>query len=61
MRKKAKIEEKIGVCGECANGEFYYTHRNLDVEGNPICLKCKYSKRSRIRDEKACEKYIKRQ
>lgn len=55
------MRKKIGVCGECANGEFYYTHRNLDIDGNPICLKCKYSKRSRIRDEKACEKFVKKQ
>lgn len=51
-------EYRKHVCGECGWGEFSYEFRNLDVNGNPICLKCPFiSKYMKIRSEPACDKW----
>lgn len=51
-------EYRKHVCGECGWGEFSYEFRNLDVNGNPICLKCPYEeRRKRLRSEPACDKW----
>ena len=56
---RPRIVEKQHYCGDCGNGVWYYDHTNLDHKNRlPICCKCKYSDRSMIRDEKACEKWI---
>lgn len=44
--------------GIVVGGKYYYDHSNLDMDGNPICLKCPFvENRSIIRSEKACDKW----
>lgn len=42
--KKKDEPKPVHTCGECGWGKFYYEHSNLDMAGNPICLKCPLSK-----------------
>lgn len=53
---KKQIEE-IHTCGECLFAQWYYTPGNLDTRGSPICCRCKYSKRARIRSERCCSNW----
>lgn len=53
-----KKDEPKHTCGECGWGKFYYEHSNLDMAGNPICLKCPFvENHSMIRPEKASDKW----
>lgn len=46
------------TCGDCGWGKFTYEHKNLDLDGNPICLDCPFTEnRRRIRSERACDKW----
>lgn len=40
--KKKDEPKPVHTCGECGWGKFYYEHSNLDMAGNPICLKSQY-------------------
>lgn len=52
--KKKDEPKPVHTCGECGWGKFYYEHSNLDMDGNPICLKCPFvENRSIIRSEKS--------
>lgn len=56
--KKKDEPKPVHTCGECGWGKFYYEHSNLDMAGNPICLKCPFvENHSMIRSEKACDKW----
>lgn len=51
--KKKDEPKPVHTCGECGWGKFYYEHSNLDMDGNPICLKCPFVENcSIIRSEK---------
>lgn len=56
--KKKDEPKPVHTCGECGWGKFYYEHSNLDMAGNPICLKCPFvENHGMIRSEKACDKW----
>lgn len=60
--KKKDEPKPVHTCGDCGWGKFYYEHSNLDMDGNPICLKFPFvENRSMIRSEKACDKWKKKQ
>lgn len=40
--KKKDEPKPVHTCGECGWGKYYYDHSNLDMDGNPICLKCPF-------------------
>lgn len=52
--KKKDEPKPVHTCGNCGWGKYYYDHSNLDMDGNPICLKCPFvENRSIIRSEKS--------
>lgn len=53
-KKKEKIKQ-LHFCGECDHGTFITKHSQLDLQGRPITLRCKYSEWARVRSERACE------
>lgn len=40
--KKKDEPKPVHTCGNCGWGKYYYDHSNLDMDGNPICLKCSF-------------------
>lgn len=40
--KKKDEPKPVHTCGDCGWGKYYYDHTNLDMDGNPICLKCPF-------------------
>lgn len=40
--KKKDEPKPVHTCGNCGWGKYYYDHSNLDMDGNPICLKCPF-------------------
>lgn len=51
--KKEDEPKPVHTCGECGWGKFYYEHSNLDMDGDPIYLKCPFIKNCGIiRSEK---------
>lgn len=44
--KKKDEPKPVHTCGECGWGKYYYDHSNLDMDGNPICLKCPFVEKS---------------
>lgn len=57
MAKKIKQQPDDRKCGDCAHGEWIEQHANKDHRGRYICLRCPFSKRARIRDERVCDQY----
>ena len=56
--KKTEEPKHDLSCGDWGGGKYYFDHSNLDMDGNPICLKCSFvENRSIIRSEKACDKW----
>ena len=56
--KKKDEPKPVHTCGNCGWGKYYHDHSNLDMDGNPICLKCPFvGNRSIIRSGKACDKW----
>ena len=45
------------VCGECTLAHEVQEHWNRALDGHYICVRCKYSCRSRLKSEPACENF----
>lgn len=55
--KKNEEVKQDRYCGNCGWGEFSHEFRNLDIEGNPICVTCPFERWKKIRDEAGCDKW----
>ena len=44
-------------CGECKLGVPVMKHEQLDLNGNPIIVRCPHSEWARVRSEMACEHF----
>jgi hypothetical protein len=63
MAKKQPIKKQIPVlqkCGDCSHGKFLDHLANMDLNGNPICLKCPFKEFNVGRFEKACVNFKKK-
>ena len=60
MGKKKIKQENKNICDTCFYSKWIETHQMKDLNGKPICLKCKYRKYAIIRGNKACEKWTKK-
>jgi hypothetical protein len=61
---KTRVDESrtLYTCGSCGWGIWDTSHHNMDMDGKPICLVCKWEeKRKRIRSESACEHWKRRE
>lgn len=58
---RAKAEKAVQLCRECAHATWVMKWAHIDLEGNPICLTCPYSKAYILRRTNAhdCEHYVK--
>ena len=56
-RKKTAWSDNPKTCGECAHGKPINEHWNTALDGTLICVRCPYSKRAQIRNEKQCENF----
>lgn len=60
-RSRTVEQEKGRTCGNCGWGIWDRSHINIDLDGNPICLVCKWEEnRKRIRTEEACKHWKQR-
>lgn len=56
-RRASPAPSERHTCGECALGTPVMKHEQLDLHGQPICVRCPYQKWARIRSEAACKKF----
>lgn len=60
MARSKQQEQATRYCGDCAESNEVQEHWNRALDGHYICVRCKYSSRSRLKSEPACEHYKKK-
>lgn len=60
MARNKQQEQATRYCGDCAESNEVQEHWNRALDGHYICVRCKYSSRSRLKSEPACEHYKKK-
>lgn len=63
MAKRAQTDSlnEVRYCRDCALGKWDMSFHNLDLYGNPTLIICPKSQFKRLRNEKACEEFTKRE
>ena len=58
--EKKKPEKVVQMCRECAHATWVMKWAHIDLDGNPICLTCPYTKGYILRRTNArdCQHYI---
>ena len=56
-RVKVDKPATVHYCGDCAHANEVQEHWNRALDGHYICVRCKFSSRSRLKSETGCENF----